>query len=168
VLPPVSVNVVLVRETDPPAGADPVEWLLLTTLPIATLEDVRRVVERYRVRWNIELVFKRWKSLGGLGIDRRHAGGRATCELYGKLLGVLIVDWLALHRGGVLSGRSAWRAWQIVHDLLPQIALALDGRLDWDGVLGDLRRRLDRRRRQPRRKKRPSTRQRLFRATLGA
>ncbi len=63
------VNVVSVRETDPPAGAEPVEWLLLTTLPITTLEDVRRVVERYRVRWDIEVFFRPWKS--GCRIERR-------------------------------------------------------------------------------------------------
>jgi Transposase Tn5 dimerisation domain len=69
VLPPVSVNVVSVRETDPPAGEEPVEWLLLTTLPIATLEEVRRVVERYCVRWNIEVFFRTLKS--GCRIERR-------------------------------------------------------------------------------------------------
>jgi hypothetical protein len=142
-------------------------WVLATNVPVEKL-TAAEARELYRSRWQIELAFKRWKSLGGLAIDRRHAPTRALCELYGKLLGVLLVDWLALHRGGLLSGRSAWRAWQIVHEWLPQLALALDGRLDWADALTDLARRLDRRRKQPRRRKRPSTRQRLFRATLGA
>jgi hypothetical protein len=43
-LPPVTVNVVLVREIDPPAGDEPVEWILVTTLPIATKEDVSRII----------------------------------------------------------------------------------------------------------------------------
>ena len=142
-------------------------WVLATNVPAETL-NASEAWELYRSRWQIELAFKRWKSLGGLAIDRRHAPTRALCELYGKLLGVLLVDWLALHRGGLLSGRSVWRAWQIVHELLPQIDLALDGRLDWSDVLTDLVHRLDRRRQQPRRRDRPNTRQRLFRATLGA
>jgi hypothetical protein len=142
-------------------------WVLATNVPAETL-TAAEAWELYRSRWQIELAFKRWKSLGGLAIDRRHAPTRALCELYGKLLGVLLVDWLALHRGGLLSGRSVWRAWQIVHELLPQIDLALDGRLDWSDVLTDLVDRLDRRRQQPRRRDRPNTRQRLFRATLGA
>lgn len=142
-------------------------WVLATNAPPDRLQ-ASEAWELYRCRWQIELAFKRWKSLGGLAIDRRHAAIRATCELYGKLLGVLIVNWLALQRGGVLSGRSIWRAWQIVHELLPQIAMALEGRLDWEIVLNELVRRLDKRGKQPRRKKRPSTRQRLFRATLGA
>jgi DDE family transposase len=142
-------------------------WVLATNAPADRL-SAAEARELYRSRWQIELVFKRWKGLGGLAIDRRHAQTRALCELYGKLLGVLVVDWLALHRGGLLSGRSAWRAWQIVLDLLPQLTLALEGRLDWGGVLTDLVRRLDRRPKQPRRRNRPSTRQRLFGATLGA
>jgi hypothetical protein len=142
-------------------------WVLATNVPVEKLQ-ASEAWELYRCRWQIELVFKRWKSLGGLAIDRRHAEIRASCELYGKLLGVLIVDWLALQRGGALSGRSAWRACQIVHELLPQITLALEGRLDWDTVLNDLLYRLDKRRKHARRKKRPSTRQRLFSATLKA
>jgi hypothetical protein len=53
-LPPVTVNVVLVREPNPPPGEPPVEWLLVTTLPIATPEQVRTVVGYYCVRWSIE------------------------------------------------------------------------------------------------------------------
>lgn len=142
-------------------------WVLATNVPAETL-TAAEAWELYRSRWQIELAFKRWKSLGGLAVDRRHAKIRALCELYGKLLGVLLVDWLALHRGGLLSGRSIWRAWQIVLELLPQLSLALEGRIDWADVLTDLARRLDRRRKQPRRRNRPSTRQRLFHATLGA
>jgi hypothetical protein len=52
---PVTVNVVLVREPNPPPGESPVEWVLLTTLPVDTLEQVRNIVAYYCVRWNIEM-----------------------------------------------------------------------------------------------------------------
>jgi hypothetical protein len=68
-LPPVTVNVVLVREPDPPAGETPVEWILVTTLPIDTLELVRTIVEYYCVRWSIEILFRTLKS--GCRIERR-------------------------------------------------------------------------------------------------
>lgn len=61
-LPPVTVNVVLVREADPPAGEVRVEWILVTTLPIDTLDQVRTVVEYYCIRWNIEVLFRTLKS----------------------------------------------------------------------------------------------------------
>jgi hypothetical protein len=68
-LPAVAVNVVLVREDNPPPGESAVEWVLMTTLPIDTPEQVRLVVEYYCVRWNIEILFRTLKS--GCRIERR-------------------------------------------------------------------------------------------------
>ena len=51
------VQAVLVTEIAPPKGKPPVEWLLLTTLPIATEQDVRRIVQYYRRRFLIEVYF---------------------------------------------------------------------------------------------------------------
>jgi hypothetical protein len=61
-LPVVSVNVVLVREPHPPAGDAPVEWILLTSLPIDNPEQVREVIEYYCVRWMVEVFFRTLKS----------------------------------------------------------------------------------------------------------
>ncbi len=61
-LPPVTVNVVLVSEVNPPPGDEPIEWLLLTSLPIGNMEDVRRVIQYYSVRWMIEVFFRVLKS----------------------------------------------------------------------------------------------------------
>ena len=43
-IPAVTINVVLVREPHPPEGEHPIEWILLTTLPISTMEQVRSVI----------------------------------------------------------------------------------------------------------------------------
>lgn len=53
-LTPVSVAVVLAHEEAPPPGATPVTWLLLTTLPVATLTDALTAVRWYAQRWLIE------------------------------------------------------------------------------------------------------------------
>lgn len=126
-LPPVTVNVVLVQESDPPAGEPPVQWILITTLPIATPQDVRRVVEYYCVRWNIEILFRTLKS--GCRIeDRRfeHVDRMTRClALY------LIVAWrtLSVCRLGrelpdadceMLFEPSEWKAvWTAVHRKAP-------------------------------------------------
>ena len=68
-LPPVTLNVVLVREINPPAGEEAVEWILLTNLPIDDAEQVRLVVEYYCVRWMIEVFFRTLKS--GCRIEQR-------------------------------------------------------------------------------------------------
>ena len=49
-----TVNVVLCEETNPPAGEQPICWMLVTTLPIETDEDVQRIIRSYCIRWQIE------------------------------------------------------------------------------------------------------------------
>lgn len=58
----VELNVVVVRETHPPKGRAPIEWILYTTLDVATQEDLQRVVRIYELRWLIESFFKYLKS----------------------------------------------------------------------------------------------------------
>ncbi len=53
-LPTITVGALLVREEAPPAGAKRVEWLLLTTLPCATLDDALQALTWYTYRWRIE------------------------------------------------------------------------------------------------------------------
>jgi len=91
-LPDVQVNVVWARESDPPAGEPAVEWLLLTSLPIATAEQVRQIVAYYGTRWMIEIFFRTIKS--GCQVEKRrfeHIDRELTClALY------LIVAWRTL------------------------------------------------------------------------
>ena len=47
------MNVVLVEDTNPPDGVTPIQWLLITTLPIADPEQVQQIVSYYAVRWQI-------------------------------------------------------------------------------------------------------------------
>jgi hypothetical protein len=65
----VRVNVVLVAEANPPEGADPISWMLVTTLPIETDEDVQRIISSYCTRWQIEVYFRTLKS--GCRIEQR-------------------------------------------------------------------------------------------------
>lgn len=61
-LPEVEVNVVLVREENPPSGEEPVEWLLLTSLPIDCFQQALRVIDYYACRWQIEVFFRVFKT----------------------------------------------------------------------------------------------------------
>jgi hypothetical protein len=63
--------------------------LVFTTLPASRLSTTE-VLEWYRVRWQIELVFKRLKSLAALGALPKHADESARAWLYGKLLVALL------------------------------------------------------------------------------
>jgi Transposase DNA-binding/Transposase Tn5 dimerisation domain len=68
-LPDVTISVVLVREEHPPENEEPVEWILLTSLPIDTQEQVRQVIQFYCVRWMIEIFFRVLKS--GCRVEER-------------------------------------------------------------------------------------------------
>ena len=57
-----TLNLVHVYEVDAPEGEPPVEWQLWTNLPIATTEQIARVVDAYRSRWVIEEYFKALKT----------------------------------------------------------------------------------------------------------
>lgn len=126
-LPSVSVNVVLVREVNPPAGETPVEWILVTTLPIDTAAQVHLIVEYYCVRWCIELFFRTLKS--GCRIEQRrleHVDRMLPC-----LALFLIVGWRTLFvcRMGRSSPEldceaifepSEWKAvWMAIHRKKP-------------------------------------------------
>ena len=54
-------NVVLLREKNAPAKQR-VEWLLLTTHPIATPADAMEVARAYTLRWRVEDFHRAWKS----------------------------------------------------------------------------------------------------------
>lgn len=58
----VTMNIVVVSEKSPPRGERAIEWMLLTTLPVSTLEEVLTVIEYYETRWMIEIFFKTLKS----------------------------------------------------------------------------------------------------------
>lgn len=58
-LPDLTVNVVLVHEPAPPDGEPAVEWMLLTSLPIDTHEQVEQVIQYYAVRWLVEIFSER-------------------------------------------------------------------------------------------------------------
>lgn len=63
--------------------------MVFTTAPASHFRTAE-VLEWYRVRWQIELVFKRLKSLAELGALPKHADESARAWLYGKLLVALL------------------------------------------------------------------------------
>jgi hypothetical protein len=67
-LPDLEVRVVLVREVGAPADVEPIEWLLVTSLPIDTPAAVLAVVDYYTGRWPVEVYTRVYKS--GCRVER--------------------------------------------------------------------------------------------------
>ncbi len=53
---------VLAREENPPLGQHPIDWTLLTSLPVTNLATAAPILEWYSGRWEIEVFFKVLKS----------------------------------------------------------------------------------------------------------
>lgn len=69
----VTINAVMAIEENPPEGEEPIMWILLTTLPIDAFEDIKKVIEYYLCRWDIEVLFKVLKS--GCKVEERQLQG---------------------------------------------------------------------------------------------
>jgi hypothetical protein len=65
----VSLNAVHVFEQSPPDGEEPIEWMLFTTEPVGTFEEIAAIVDHYCARWVIEEYFKSLKT--GCGFEKR-------------------------------------------------------------------------------------------------
>ena len=92
----VAVNVIELREIDPPAGATPVHWRLLTSHRVAGFADARWIAGLYRLRWLIEELFRTLKTRG-FDIERV-AIAQGPFEKLAAAALVTAVDVLALVR----------------------------------------------------------------------
>jgi len=59
-----SVNAIDVVELKPPDGEEPIHWRLLTTHEVNSYEQARQIIQWYRWRWQIELLFATLKQRG--------------------------------------------------------------------------------------------------------
>lgn len=51
----VEITAILATEREPPPGEDPIEWLLMTNLPVTTPEQALGTLSWYLCRWQIEI-----------------------------------------------------------------------------------------------------------------
>jgi hypothetical protein len=121
------------------------EWVLvLTTLPPDEL-SAADILELYRIRWQVELVITRYKSLFAAACVRAKRGSPlATVYLVGKLLFAVLVERRAMARLGnewtqLLTVRHAtwWRVWKLVAQEVRAAVLnpAAWTAWDWHAVL---------------------------------
>jgi hypothetical protein len=75
------------------------DWrVYLTNVPKEML-NLEEVLVLYRARWQIELLFKLWKKEGLVDEWRSEKPWRIMCEVYAKLIGVVIQHWNLLLSG---------------------------------------------------------------------
>jgi hypothetical protein len=132
-----------------------VGWtIFVTTLPTEQV-SVAEILVLARARWQIEWLFKLWKQYGRLAESRSQQPWRVLCEVYAKLIGLIIQHWCVLISCWAVPDRSLVKATQTVRASAPLLACALAGRIDLAVALDQIVRcvaggcRLTRRRQAP-------------------
>ena len=101
-------------------------WDIFVTNVPASQFTTQELLTVARYRWQIELLFKLWKSEGMIDEWRTTNPWRIQCEIYAKLLVLLFQHWIMLAALWVMPDRSLTQAlrttrhfaWQLAHDLL--------------------------------------------------
>ncbi len=112
-------------------------WTLyLTNLPDLSFNQAHTLA---RTRWQIELLFKLWKSHGALLRSRSANPIRQQVEGYAKLLGLLIAHWSLLVADWNPHLLSPLDALRILRSHLPLLAFALRGHFSFPLLFAFLR-----------------------------
>ncbi|MGI0021145.1 MAG: IS4 family transposase [Nitrososphaera sp.] len=108
-----------------------------------------------RCRWQIELLFKLWKSEGHIDESRSGKPWRILCEVYAKLLAMVVQHWVLLGSCWSHANRSLVKASRTVRMHALSLAVVLHQRHLVNAVLANVKRclavgcRVNRRRRDP-------------------
>jgi transposase-like protein/transposase Tn5 family protein len=142
--PPVPVQAVLVRQTDPPAGEDPIEWLLLTSLAAATFAQACEVIGYYTCRWEVEVYFRVLK--GGCAVEELQfetTGRFVNCLAVYQIVAWRVLFALRLGREcpevpcGVVFAEVEWRAvYQVMRGRAARAMPSLGEMVTWVARLG--------------------------------
>jgi hypothetical protein len=100
--------------------------IFLTNIPqsLLTLDEIL-IIARARARWQIELLFKLWKSSGRIDESRSRKPYRILCELYAKMIGQIIQHWLIIYTCWSLPDRSMLKAAAAIKSCATSLLVAL-------------------------------------------
>ena len=115
-------------------------WSLFVTNCTGEELTWKAVVVLYRARWQVELLFKLWKSHNRLA---QHRDGASALEVlavfYAKLLGVVLQHWILVATAWQMAGRSLTRAARALAEVVKEILLALGASAALEAALARLR-----------------------------
>ena len=140
-------------------------WVIFITNAPAEVLALEAALVLGRVRWQIELLFKLWKSHGQIDESRSTKPWRILCDVYAKLLAMLVQHWVALIDLWGYPDRSLVKAAQTVQKYALQLATGLWSHERTVESLAIIARCLTAGCRMNRRKKQPSTYQLLLAVT---
>jgi len=99
--PPIEVAVIHLVEPNPPPGAKPVEWFLLTTIDVNDAEQARQCIRWYCLRWRIE----DWHRVLKSGCRIEELGHKTAGRIQRAVAINLVIAWRIMLM--TLLGREA-------------------------------------------------------------
>ena len=130
--------------------------LLITNAPPDKISCYEAFV-LYAARWQIELLFKLWKSHAKLAVSRSCNPWRILCEIYTKLLACLVQHWIILMGCWNNPNRSLVKAAQVIRTHVNLIAIHFHSHSKLMEALSIIMRCLNQGGRQNSRRKHPNT-----------
>ena len=142
------------------------DWtILLTDAPVKRLPFQAALI-LLRERWQMELLYKLWKQYARVDEWRTANSWRVLCELYAKLIGVLLQHWLMVLFAWQDAQRSLVKLAQVVRDCAGSLMEALAGERSLASVLRLIERRMGSGCQMNKRKKHPNSAQLLERGRV--
>lgn len=138
------------------------DWVVMVTNVPAEQLSVSEAVSLIRVRWQIELLFKLWKSFGKIDKSRSNNPWRILCQIYARMIGMVLLHWMLLASVWQFPDRSLFKAAQVIRRHIFILALSLSDRPALERALENLVRSLQRGCRIKRSQKQPRTFQLLM------
>jgi hypothetical protein len=83
-------------------------WIVVLTTVSEGVMSAVEVLQWYRVRWQIELAFKRLKSLGDVGHLPKRDAASSRAWVYGKLLIALLSEKMQRHAAALSPWGGRW------------------------------------------------------------
>ncbi len=141
------------------------DWTIYISNAPLELMNLEEAMVLYRVRWQIELLFKLWKSHGYIDEWRSSKPYRILCEVYAKLLVMIIQHWIFLTSCWKNLDRSLRKAAKTIQKFALHLAVSCCSIIRLTKALEDVQHSLNSGCKINKRKKKPSTAQLLL--TLG-
>lgn len=114
------------------------DWtILVTNVPGERLSPPEAVV-LYRSRWQVELLFKRWKSQGLVAVLSGATAVRQMVRVWSRLLAVLVQHWLVVASAWSATTRSWVKVSEAIRSFVGRLVTALDHLGALEQVLQDL------------------------------
>jgi len=102
-------------------------WTIMVTDCPEGLLTWKEVIVLYRARWQIELMFKLWKSHNHLAASRpTWSAVERMAMFWVKLIGVVLQHWLLLTSSLPEPRGSLWKAAEVIRDWIAALTVGLD------------------------------------------